>query len=106
MAGERPNFSKILTGMLQDRKEVLYIPEKDYATHPQAYLLGASLEAGLDMYKELQNIYLKKQKSSSSRGKQKRYVTMERQTQEGLRTAEEGNRAEWTEGLYEMEDTY
>lgn len=58
-ASERPSFGDILASSLREREEILSVPEKDCNSHDQANLLGASLEAGLEMYKDIQNIYLK-----------------------------------------------
>ena len=87
---------------------MLSIPKEDKITHPHASLLGASLEAGLEMYKDLQNTYLGQQPSSSS-PKVKRYTTMEK-----LRTSKGDMQRTGTQrsvgglsqnqGQYEMED--
>ncbi len=74
---ERPNFGDILTSTLKDKEEVLSIPKKDTLTHDQANCLGASLEAGLEMYKQLQNTYLVEQRGAPISAKQKRYVNLE-----------------------------
>ena len=59
---------------------MLFIPEKDALTHEQAGRLGATLEAGLEMYRELQNTYLGGKKDASLGAKQKRYKTIEHPT--------------------------
>ena len=42
----------------QDQTFVLQVPEEAASTHPQAAILGAPLEAGENMYIELQKSYL------------------------------------------------
>ena len=74
------NFGDILTSTLKNADEVLSIPEKDALSHEQAGLLGATLEAGLEMYKGLQNTYLGGKKDASLSTRQKRYKTMEHPT--------------------------
>lgn len=110
-ANNRPSFGEIITSTLKDKQEVLTIPTKDQDTHEQANLLGASLEAGLDMYKDLQNTYLKqKQKTLSSKGKPKppkRYVSTNKQKNEGGSGGGKNVKGEWSNdpGLYEMENS-
>ena len=111
-ASDRPNFSEILSSTIKDKQEaVLSIPAKDGSTHEQASLLGASLEAGLDMYKDLQNIYLKpKEKTASSiKEKQKKTSSLDK----GYTNVEDKKgslgaaKQEWAHdqvGLYEMEE--
>ena len=41
----------------QDQDIVLCVPEEAASTHPQAAVLGAPLEAGENMYIELQRSY-------------------------------------------------
>ena len=59
---------------------MLSIPEKDAMSHEQANRLGASLEAGLEMYKQLQNTYLTEPQGQGAtlNTKQRRYVNLER----------------------------
>lgn len=107
IASSRPTFSEILTGLLKD--EVLSIPAEDQTTHPQASLLGASLEAGLEMYKDLQNTYLSQQSSSPS-PKTKKYTTTEKQrvapvkSQSREAVGSGDDRWSQTQGQYEMEE--
>ena len=54
---DRPEFREILLGLLENESVVLVIPPEDKATHPQAGVLGAPLEAGQRMYSALQNTY-------------------------------------------------
>ena len=54
---ERPDFNDIMLVLLRTDKNILVIPEKDLATHPQAGVLGAPLEAGEGMYADLRNSY-------------------------------------------------
>ena len=104
----RPTFTEILTSLLGEKEEMLSIPEKDASTHPQASLLGASLEAGLEMYKNLQNTYLN-QKNSTPSPKPKRYTTMstsrKEREEQGKERGRESSGAEWCEGQYEMEES-
>jgi hypothetical protein len=103
----RPNFSEVLASLLKDN--VLSIPRADKRSHPDAGMLGANLEAGLEMYKDLQNTYLGHQTSSPS-PKAKRYTTMDKQRTAKLgsqktrvvRTEEGGNSL--SQGQYEVEE--
>ena len=54
----RPTFKDILAALLHDEAKVLDIPVEDASTHEQASLLGAPLEAGENMYSDLQQLYL------------------------------------------------
>lgn len=109
-ASHRPNFSEIITSTLRDKQEeVLSISDRDRATHEQASLLGAGLEAGLEMYKDLQNIYLKQKQSRSSQREvapkvPKRNATMNgRRSEDGL-GGDGDPEKEWNdEGVYETE---
>ena len=110
-ASNRPNFTEILTSTLRDRQEVvLSIPNRDCATHEKASLLGAGLEAGLEMYKDLQNIYLRQRQGQSSRKEApkvpKCYVTMNgRSSENGLGAGRSRDTEEWNdEGAYETEE--
>ena len=47
-----------MLALLQTDKNILVIPEKDLTTHPQAGVLGTSLEAGEGMYTDLQKTYI------------------------------------------------
>ncbi len=57
MAGARPKYRDILTSLLQEETKVLDVPVEDASTHPEACLLGASIEAGTGMYLGLQQCY-------------------------------------------------
>eukprot|EP00731_Ephydatia_muelleri_P014776 Em0008g496a len=54
----RPSFRDIHMSLFQDQDFVLHVPEEAASTHPQAAVLGAPLEAGENMYIELQKSYL------------------------------------------------
>jgi len=54
----RPGFRDLLLALLQNVEVVLAIPEDARATHAQASVLGAPLEAGEQMYHDLQQTYL------------------------------------------------
>lgn len=53
---ERPGFRPILLSLLAKEDVVLAIPS-DMISNNLAVLLGAPLEAGIDMYPELQTMY-------------------------------------------------
>ena len=55
---KRPGFNDIMLVLLQNDQSLLNIPEEDLSSHPQAGVLGASLEAGENVYKTLQNMYI------------------------------------------------
>ena len=54
---KRPGFNDIMLTLLQNDQCLLDIPEEDRSSHPQAGILGASLEAGENMHRTLQNMY-------------------------------------------------
>ena len=54
---KRPGFNDIMLVLLRNDQSLLEIPEEDCSSHPQAGVLGASLETGENMYKTLQNMY-------------------------------------------------
>ena len=56
-ASSRPTFSLLLQALCQPEIELLSWSEEDMRVHPQAAVLGAPLEAGKDLYPELQQIY-------------------------------------------------
>ena len=58
VARERPSFHDITLLLDQNEAVVLEIPQEDLSSHPKAGELGASLEAGKNLYSELQNTYL------------------------------------------------
>ena len=47
----------MLLSLLENKSVVLKIPNEDAASHPQAAMLGAPLEAGEGMYTDKQNMY-------------------------------------------------
>jgi hypothetical protein len=53
---ERPGFRKILLGLLEKEEMVLNIPS-DMVTSSQEAVLGAPLEAGFNLYPQLQSVY-------------------------------------------------
>ena len=58
MARERPGFRDMLLSLLENKSVVLRVPPEEAGSHPQAAVLGASLEAGEGMYTALQKIYI------------------------------------------------
>ena len=54
----RPQFREIVETLSQPEHLLLHVPEEVTRGHPQASILGAPLEAGRDLYIELQNTYL------------------------------------------------
>ena len=56
-ASSRPNFSQLLQAFCQPEIELLSWSEEDVRVHPQAAVLGAPLEAGKQLYPELQRMY-------------------------------------------------
>ena len=54
----RPSFKDINMSFSQDQAFVLHVPEEAASTHPQAAVLGAPLEAGENMYIELQKSFM------------------------------------------------
>ena len=57
-ASSRPSFSHLLRALSQPETELLSWSEEDIRVHPQAAMLGTPLEAGKDLYIELQNTYI------------------------------------------------
>ena len=57
-ASLRPGFRDLLLALLENEEAVLTIPEDALATHAQAGVLGAPLEAGVDMYHAAQQAYV------------------------------------------------
>ena len=60
MAGQRPSFRELLLTLLGNPKAVLSIPREALNTHNLAGVLGSPLEAGTNMYRDLQNKYYDK----------------------------------------------
>ena len=54
----RPQFREIVETLSQPESLLLRIPEEVSEGHPQASVLGAPLEAGRNLYTELQNTYM------------------------------------------------
>ena len=57
VAGLRPSFRELLLTLLSNPKTVLSIPQEALNTHNLAGVLGSPLEAGANMYRDLQNKY-------------------------------------------------
>ena len=57
VAAHRPGFREVLLSLLGSPEEVLSIPPESLDTHPLAGVLGSPLEAGENMYSDLQNQY-------------------------------------------------
>jgi len=55
----RPTFYQLLQALSFSETELLVWAEEDMRVHPQAAVLGAPLEAGRDLYPELQETYNK-----------------------------------------------
>ena len=54
----RPQFRDIHLSLSQNDEHVLKIPDEALQTHPQAGILGAPLEAGENMYINIQKTYV------------------------------------------------
>ena len=54
---ERPTFRELLLPLISDQETAMAVPQEDIATHQLAGALGAPLEAGERMYKDLQIKY-------------------------------------------------
>ena len=59
LPNNRPHFNDIMLSMLRSDEDILILPEETTSSHPTAGELGADLQAGVHMYKDLQNTYLK-----------------------------------------------
>jgi hypothetical protein len=57
VAGQRPSFRELLLSLLSNPRVVLSIPREALNTHNLAGVLGSPLEAGANMYRDLQNKY-------------------------------------------------
>ncbi len=53
----RPSFTEVLEALSEPETDLLRWSAEDTAVHPQAAVLGAPLEAGVDLYPELQETY-------------------------------------------------
>ena len=56
-SSSRPNPRDIVLALMENEETVLRIPSDDAGTHSMAATLGAPLEAGDNMYHDLQGIY-------------------------------------------------
>ena len=54
----RPSFTEVVEALSEPEIDLLCWSEEDTAVHPQAEVLGAPLEAGVDLYPELQGTYV------------------------------------------------
>ncbi len=57
-SSQRLVFRDVVLTLVGSEKMVLSIPEEDSSTNPLAGVLGAPLEAGENMYSQLQNRYI------------------------------------------------
>ena len=57
-ASLRPGFRDLLFALLDNEEAVLTIPDDALETHAQAGVLGAPLEAGMNMYYAMQQAYV------------------------------------------------
>ena len=57
MAAQRPSFRELLLTLLGNKTIILSIPRDALNTHNLAGVLGSPLEAGGNMYRDLQNKY-------------------------------------------------
>ena len=55
----RPTFTNLLQSLQEPSAHVLHWTEEDSQGHPQATCLGASMEAGIDLYPDLQIMHSK-----------------------------------------------
>ena len=53
----RPDFAELVCALSSPVTDLLSWSEEDMRVHPQAAVLGALLEAGKDLYPELQGTY-------------------------------------------------
>ena len=53
----RPSFTEVVEALSEPEIDLLCWSEEDTAVHPQAAVLGAPLEAGVNLYPELQGTY-------------------------------------------------
>ena len=54
----RPDFAELVRALSSPVTDLLSWSEEDMRVHPQAAVLGAPLEAGKDLYPELQGTYM------------------------------------------------
>ena len=58
VAAQRPSFRELLLTLLNIPNAILSIPQEALDTHSLAGVLGSTLNAGEDMYRDLQNRYM------------------------------------------------
>ena len=63
-AGKRPTFSAIVKMLSHSDSHLLSWTDQDRKVHPQASCLGAPLEAGENLYPDLQEYYMDDKQSS------------------------------------------
>ena len=57
----RPDIAELVCVLFSPVTDLLSWSEEDVRVHPQVAVLGASLEAGKDLYPELQGTYMHNQ---------------------------------------------
>ena len=63
-SSSRPTPHDIVLALMENEETVLRIPSDDAGTHSMAATLGAPLEAGDNMYRDLQGLYYSLQTQS------------------------------------------
>ena len=58
MATQRPSFRELLLTLLNIPNAILSTPQEALDTHSLAGVLGSTLSAGENMYRDLQNRYM------------------------------------------------
>ena len=58
LAGNRPGFRELVIVLTGNPPDVLSVPQEVHHSHQLARVLGSSLEAGKNMYLDLQNKHL------------------------------------------------
>ena len=58
MAAHRPSFRKLFLTLVDSPEEVLSVPTETLGTYNLAGVLGSPLEAGQNLYRDLQDRYL------------------------------------------------
>ena len=53
----RPTFRDIILALVEDKREILEVPLNETEENSQSGNLGAPLEAGSHLYKDLQKVY-------------------------------------------------
>ena len=54
---KRPNFNDMMLSLLTCDKDILLVPKEECSRHPEAGILGSDLQAGVCLYKDLQESY-------------------------------------------------